>query len=96
MVVRECLEVLSALRQLVGSELLSQLWHGLAMLSLSVSCGVDLKQRQIRLRETENYAIRYDSAYSGNPRLKPNPIRFYRPRIHSESTRIATRNLHQA
>jgi hypothetical protein len=43
--VRECLEVLSALRILVGSELLLQLWHGLAMLPLSVSCGVDLKQK---------------------------------------------------
>ena len=43
--VREWLEVLSALRILVGSELLLQLWHGLAMLPLSVSCGVDLKQK---------------------------------------------------
>ena len=42
MVVRECLKGLSALRQLVGSELLSELWHELAMLSLGVSCGVDL------------------------------------------------------
>jgi len=42
---RECLEVLSALRILVGSELLLQLWHGLATLPLSVSCGVDLKQK---------------------------------------------------
>jgi hypothetical protein len=45
MVVRESLEVLSALCELVGSELLSQLWHGLTMLSLSVPCGVDLKQK---------------------------------------------------
>ena len=44
MSVRECLEVLSALRILVGSELLLQLWHGLAMLPLSVSSGVDLRQ----------------------------------------------------
>jgi len=44
-VARERLEVLSALRQLVGSELLSQLRHGLAMLSISVPCGIDLKQR---------------------------------------------------
>jgi len=45
MAVRECFEVLSALRMLVGSELLLQLWHGLAMLPLSVSCGIDLKQK---------------------------------------------------
>jgi hypothetical protein len=45
MIVRERLEVLSALRQVVGSKLLSQVWHGLTMLSFSVPCGIDLKQR---------------------------------------------------
>jgi hypothetical protein len=41
-VARERLEVLSALRQVVESELLSQLWHGLTMLSLSLPCRIDL------------------------------------------------------
>ena len=42
-VVGEHLEVLSALWQLVGSKLLSQLWHGFEALSLSIHCGMGLR-----------------------------------------------------
>jgi len=42
MAVEEYLEVLSALWQLVGSKLLSQLWNGLERLSFGIHYGVDL------------------------------------------------------
>ena len=35
-------EILSALRQLVGSKLLSQLWNGFERLSFGIHYGVDL------------------------------------------------------
>ena len=39
------LEILSALRQLVGSKLLSQLWNGFERLSFGIHYGVDLTRR---------------------------------------------------
>jgi hypothetical protein len=42
MAVEEYLEVLSTLRQLVGSKLLSQLWNGFERVSFGIHYGVDL------------------------------------------------------
>ena len=42
MAVEEYLEVLSALWQLVGSKLLSQLWNGFERLSFGIHYGMDL------------------------------------------------------